>query len=115
MTVARKPKGEAAHLGFAFDPGESTHHFLVTIPAGNQQDVLISEHYTWRPAEESEAITFAEGIDDGKLRVALERHKWNDIADEVRIEFNRRMKKQGLPAGVWSTAAIRSRGCSARS
>jgi len=46
LTAARKSKGEAAHFGFAFNPEESTHHFLVTIPAGNRQEVLVSEHYT---------------------------------------------------------------------
>jgi hypothetical protein len=33
-------------LGFGFVPEESAHHFLVTIPTGNRQDVLISEHYS---------------------------------------------------------------------
>jgi hypothetical protein len=90
-------------LGFGFAPEESTHHFLVTIPAGNRQDILISEHYTWQPGDAVERITFSAGVDDGKLRAVLERHKWNAIADEVRAEFNRRLKKQGLPSGAWKT------------
>ena len=90
-------------LGFGFSPEESSHHFLVTIPAGNRQDVLISEHYSYDAATGSSDITFAMGQDDGKLRVSLDRMKWNAIADEARIEFNRRLKKQGLPPGNWKT------------
>ena len=103
-----RPMKQPAHeavLGFGFNPDESTHHFLITIPAGNRQEVLISEHYSWDTEAGSGAITFANGIDDGKLRVSLDRHKWNAMADEVRVEFNRRLKKQGLPPGAWKTDA----------
>jgi hypothetical protein len=44
--TTRQPKDDSG-LGFRFNPEESTHHFLVTIPAGNRQEALISEHYTW--------------------------------------------------------------------
>jgi hypothetical protein len=30
------------------------------------------------------------GQDDGKLRVSLDRVKWNAIVDDVRVGFNRR-------------------------
>ena len=107
MAAVRAPKAavEERLQGFGFKPDESAHHFLLTIPASNRQDVLISEHYTWDPAIGSDAITFADGIDDGKLRVTLDRQKWNAIADEVRVEFNRRLKKLGLPPGAWKTGA----------
>jgi hypothetical protein len=42
-----RPTGHEATLGFGFSPQESAHHFLVTIPAGNRQEVRISEHYNW--------------------------------------------------------------------
>lgn len=102
VRAAKHPTKEQV-IGFGFNPEDSAHHFLVTIPAGNRQEALISEHYTWDPEAGSGAITFASGIDDGKLRVALDRQKWNAIADEVRVEFNRRLKKQGLPPGAWKT------------
>ncbi|MPZ42199.1 MAG: DUF3780 domain-containing protein [Betaproteobacteria bacterium] len=98
-----RPVTQEAPVGFGFNPDESTHHFLVTIPAGNRQEVLISEHYRWDAASGSGTITFADGVDDGKLRVSLDRGKWNAIADEVRVEFNRRLKRQGLSAGIWKT------------
>ena len=41
----RQPTREKV-LGFGFNPEESTHHFLVTVPAGNRHDVLISPSTT---------------------------------------------------------------------
>jgi hypothetical protein len=68
MRSSARNQPEESLLGFGFVPDESTHHFLVTIPAGNRQDVLISEHYTWQPDDAVERITFSAGVDDGKLR-----------------------------------------------
>ena len=89
--------------GFGFCPDESAHHFLVTVPASNRENVLISEHLTW---DESSAVappTFALGEAEGKLRVLLPRAKWDAIADEVRVEFNRRLKQEGRKSGSWKT------------
>ena len=99
MSVRTRPKVE----GFGFTPKESVHHFVVTIPASNREEVLISEHFSYDEAGERSDLTFNDGASDGKLRVLLARPKWNAIADEVRIEFNRRLKKDGLPSGRWKT------------
>ena len=93
LTVAA-PKKPACQ-GFGFCPEESTHHFLVTIPASNREDVLISEHFTWDESTAATPPTFALGEAEGKLRVLLARAKWDAIADEVRVEFNRRLKQDG--------------------
>jgi hypothetical protein len=89
--------------GFGFYPEESTHHFLVTIPASNREDVLISEHFTWDEATAAKTPTFALGESEGKLRVLLPRAKWDAIADEVRVDFNRRLKQDGRKSGSWKT------------
>jgi len=93
----------AACLGFGFRPAESAHHFLVTIPASNREDVLISEHLTWDENQAGATPTFAFGEAEGKLRVVLARAKWNAIADEARVEFNKRLKQDGLKSGSWKT------------
>ncbi len=67
MAAAKQPD---CH-GFGFCPQATAHHFLVTIPAGNREV-------------------------EGKLRVLLPRAKWDAIADEVRVEFNKRLKQEGL-------------------
>lgn len=89
--------------GFGFQPEQSQHHFLVTVPAGNRSDVLIAEHLTYDPEAGPELPTLSTGSHDSKLRVRLSRSKWNAVANDVRIHFNRRLKQQGLPAGRWKT------------
>lgn len=99
MAARARPRQE----GFGFCPQESVHHFVVTVPASNREEVLISEHFTYDESEGRSAPTFESGQMDGKLRVILARHKWNAIADEVRVEFNHRLKKQGLKTAQWKT------------
>ena len=92
-------------MGFGFQPEESTHHFIVTVPAGNRQDVLIAEHLTFDPEKGPAPPSVGFGPHDSKLRALLPRTKWNALADDVRVEFNRRLKRQGLAAGRWKTGA----------
>src|ERR687891_142563 len=97
MAARIQPKCE----GFGFCPQESVHHFVVNIPESRREEVLISEHFTYDEAEGRAAQTFSPAQADGRLRVVLARTKWNAIADEVRVEFNRRLKAQGLKTGQW--------------
>lgn len=85
-------------LGFGFRPEESEHHFLVTIPGG-RKDVLVAEHLHFD--RESASTPLGVGVEDAKYRATLPREKWNALADDVRVEFNRRLRKQGLPSGRW--------------
>lgn len=85
---------------FGFDPEESLHHFLVEIPDNTRADVQISEHYNWDSEEGSSKVTY--GLrPDGQIRVVLARPKWTAIADEVRAQFNRRLRHDGRKPGVW--------------
>lgn len=77
---------------FGFDPKESTHHFLVTIARGRTTDIVISEHYTWKPDEGSSSVTYSAQA-DGQVRVVLPRLKWDAIADEARAHFNLRLRR----------------------
>ena len=94
----------ARSQGFGFRPDESAHHFVVTVPAGARGDVLIAEHPTFDPAA-GHAPSLGVGAQDAKLRAALPRAKWTAIADDMRVEFNRRLKKQGQPPGRWKRGA----------
>ncbi|MDE0192035.1 MAG: DUF3780 domain-containing protein [Gammaproteobacteria bacterium] len=85
-------------LGFGFRPEESEHHFVVTIPGG-RKDILVAEHLHFD--QERAATNLGVGVEDAKYRATLPREKWNALADDVRVEFNRRLRKQGLPSGRW--------------
>lgn len=94
-----KPKSE----GFGFLPSESEHHFLVTISANSTDKVFISEHFSTDDTEAKMALNLALGKEDSNLRVLLDRSKWNEIAELLKIEFNQRLKKSGLAAAKWET------------
>jgi len=95
-------------LGFGFVPEKSQHHFLVTIPKkGNKGDyVLISEHLEWNDNEARRNLNFALGSEDSKMRVMLPHTKWDAIADEVKAEFNKRLKLNGIRSGQWKAGQI---------
>ncbi|MCL6479711.1 MAG: DUF3780 domain-containing protein [Peptococcaceae bacterium] len=95
--------GRRKSEGFGFIPGESGHHFLVTIPAARSEKIIISEHFTWDESRERRSLSLALGNEDDKMRVILPRSKWQAIAGEVQAEFNRRLKRNSLPAGRWKT------------
>lgn len=84
---------------FGFDPQESQHHFRVFIPRG-EGEITISEHLTWNEREGSSPTTLG-NVPDGQIRVILSRAKWVAIADALRAEFNRRLRQQGKPLGMW--------------
>jgi hypothetical protein len=87
--------------GFGFNPSESAHHFLVIIPASATDKVLISEHFSQDDTEGKMILNFALGKEDCNLRVILDKHKWEEIADPVKSEFNQRLKKSRIKAGKW--------------
>lgn len=107
MTKSRTKKSSGKNqtpksLGFGFNPAESQHHFLVTVPRSSDDDkVYVSEHYEWDESEERRELHFALGREDNKLRVVLPRVKWDVIADELRAAFNQRLRDNGLPTGTW--------------
>ena len=110
MTAASRDRP----LGFGFQPEESEHHFVVTVPGRRREEVLIAEHLTFAAGGDHAPPSLGIGMQDAKLRVALARVKWDAIADAARVEFNRRLKKHGLPPGRWKRGDIRWPGCSAR-
>lgn len=85
---------------FGFNPIDSQHHFLVQIPRAANAPIHISEHLTWNEYTGSSPMTTGLAA-DGQIRVILAHPKWDAIADVVRVEFNRRLKQQGMGAGAW--------------
>jgi len=100
--MSSRPKSE----GFGFVPAESEHHFLVTISPHKNESVYISEHFIWDESQARRELSFALGHEDSKIRVALSRFKWEAIADQVRAEFNARLKHNGLKPSKWQTGQI---------
>jgi hypothetical protein len=93
-------------VGFGFEPSESQHHFLVRLSGKPEDPVYITEHFQLEPEMDKASISFALGREDQKIRVVLSRAKWDGIADEVRAEFNRRLKSMGLKPGYWNGSSV---------
>ena len=85
---------------FGLDSEESSHHFLVRIPRDAGSKVEISEHQSWDPETGSSDVTYGTRL-DGQIRVRLARPKWDAIADEVRAQFNLRLRQMGRRSGNW--------------
>lgn len=85
---------------FGFDPTESCHHFVVDIPRSGDAPIKISEHLTWDDEKGSSEVTSG-AAQDGQIRVLLARSKWDTVADELRAQFNQRLKKLGKKSGSW--------------
>lgn len=105
MTRRAQTNGSPAVTGFGFCPEESGHHFDVAVPSRDTEAVRISELLSFDSRAERAAPSLWSSPRDARLRVALPRDRWDAIADAVRVEFNRRLKSDGLPAGRWKVGA----------
>lgn len=85
---------KAKTIGFGVPDSIDPHYFCVRIPPGRNDPVEIIENY---------------GIDGGingrpemVLRCRLNRAAWSSIAEELRREFNERLKAHKLTTSRWS-------------
>jgi hypothetical protein len=95
--AAKKPKAE----GFGFQPERSQHHFMVTLPAGKEDNVFLSEHFHFDDSDARRELHLALGKEDDKLRCVLPLSKWQAIEEALKSEFNERLKSLGLATGRW--------------
>ena len=97
--MTEKPKSQ----GFGLVLDESEHHFMVIIPTGKKEEVLILENFHWEENPAKLEMNLSLGKENSNIRVILPRTKWDIIAEEVKAEFNRRLKKMDLNLGQWKT------------
>ncbi len=90
-------------LGFGFQPALSEHFFLLTLPRsrGEGTDVTLSEHFEWFEPSDDIPIPVPINAVNAHLRVILDRTVWAEIAEDVKAEFNRRLRVYGLRTAKW--------------
>jgi len=71
------------------------HKFTVHIPKATREPVTIVEEYGFLGGKN--------GIPDDEPRAVIARSIWTIVRDAARHDFNARLRKKKLPAGVWST------------
>jgi hypothetical protein len=89
-------------LGFGFVPLESQHHFLVMIPRGKNDTVIVYERFKWQEKEDVQKIDL---ICD-RPKVEISKDKWKQVEDDLRVEFNERLKKDGILVGRWKSGQV---------
>jgi len=88
-----------ATLGFGCPDTTDPHRFEVDIPAGRTGVVSIEEHYGIRAG--------INGLPEIVERCQLPRVVWQMIAEDVKRDFNERLRARKLPASRWMTGANR--------
>lgn len=86
-----------ATIGFGCPNDTDPHHILVEVPAGRSGIVLISEHYGIKAG--------INGLPEVAERCHLPRHIWSLIAEDVKREFNERLRAKKLAPSRWTIGA----------
>ena len=95
-------------IGFGFEASKGGHHFVVRIPRAEEGVVLVAEHFVYGE-EVEEAAARARFSDEPQSlpirqpspKVEISLYKWQRVAEDVRAEFNRRLRESGLKASAW--------------
>lgn len=88
-------------LDFGFQPEESFHHFLVLIPKGKDQDVIIFEQFDYDEQLTVNALQHQVTGSGSTAKILLSTKKWQLIESELRAEFNRRLKGLEYKTAKW--------------
>lgn len=87
-------------LGFGFVPADSRHHFVVHLPRLHDGLVEVVEHFAY-DAGEIERVAPDPAHREPRKKVEIAMSKWQRVADDVRVEFNRRLRQEELKPGSW--------------
>jgi hypothetical protein len=97
------PQKKPTIRDFGFNPELTEHYFLVSVPASRSKTahVTISEHFELQKPVNGDGIYTSLSNENAQIKVLLELFRWNEIADETRAEFNRRLREQGIKTAAW--------------
>lgn len=84
-----------ATVGFGCPSTVDPHHFVVELPAGRTTLVIISEVYGVKAG--------LNGLPDIAERCHLPRVTWSLIAEDVKREFNERLRSKKMTTSRWTT------------
>lgn len=92
---------------FGFDPEQSEHHFVVIVPKSTKQEVTIHELTDFSPDQTLAGIqaNFLGPQSTGK--VMLKPARWKRVENFLRVEFNQRMRVNGIKAARWKQGVNR--------
>jgi hypothetical protein len=82
-------------VGFGCPVGIDPHHFVVDLPVGRTASVVIAEAYGIKAG--------LNGLPEVAERCYLPRATWSMISEEVKREFNERLRSKKLATSRWTT------------
>ena len=95
LTAAKATARSQSVVGFGCPAVDWPHHLRVVIPAARGEDVVLIEDFG--------ILGHTAGRPDEIARCAVDRARWNLIAEPVKREFNERLKALGLPPSRWQS------------
>jgi hypothetical protein len=81
-------------IGFGCPNTTDPHHFVIEIPANRSGVVLIAEHYGVKAG--------INGLPEVAERCHLARPIWSQIAEDVKREFNERLRAKKMTTSRWT-------------
>jgi len=87
-------------VGFGFDSAESEHHFAVYTGA-ESKDVVIFELTEFDEKPNYNVLGYKINSAVSPARCILSKGKWDMIKDDLRAEFNKRLKSIKMPTTQW--------------
>jgi len=108
-------KSKERTIGFGFTPApRAAYHFVVSIPRDQEGMVTVSEHFVYNEdiEEAAQRARFAEEplpypIRPPQAKVTVSVYKWRRVADDLKADFNRRLRTAGLRVSAWKTGENR--------
>jgi hypothetical protein len=95
MSSSSSVSANRATVGFGCPIGVDPHHFIVDLPAGKTLPVLIAEVYGIKAG--------LNGLPEVADRCLLPRAIWSLISEEVKRDFNERLRSRKLAVSRWTT------------
>lgn len=83
-------------IDFGFDPLQSQHHFVVIVPTSKKQDVAILEVDIFDEETSKDGYLADFFGPKGYGKVLLNQSKWDQISSFAKVEFNQRMRNNGM-------------------
>ena len=101
-------------IGFGFDPNpQRAYHFAVVIPRNASEDsatIRVEERFAlgeeYEQAAQQARLTNNEPgyvIRPPQTKIEIALSRWQRVQEDVKTDFNRRLRGQGLKASVWKT------------
>jgi hypothetical protein len=89
-----------AVIDFGFQPDDTEHHFLLYIKQGGD-DVYFFEQFSYMPELDFNTLSYSIAGMGSTCKCLLHKVKWDLIANDVRAEFNRRLKDLNIKSSSW--------------